>query len=96
MIGPAEMPLIRPSRANAGITCSVRAAMGSAAAAMAKPPSMTARCRPVRSATMPPSGTDTPPSQRNRLVAEPAAASVQPRSVSMAVPKPNTMPSAAL
>src|SRR5216683_809781 len=96
MIGPADRPPTRPSATNAEITASVRVAANSAIANSAKPISMISMCLPVLSARTPPMGTDALTIHKTKLVAEPAAARLQPRSTSMAVPKPKTMLSAAL
>ncbi len=96
IMGPAEMPLTRPSAANERMTNSLRAAITNRAADRARPPCITTACRPSRSARMPPRGSERLDSQRTKLMVDLAAARLHLRSVSIAVPKPKTVRSAAL
>src|SRR3954468_4147247 len=96
MMGPADRPPARPNAIKVGITALVRVAIHSATANNAKPASMIVTCRPVLSARIPPSGTDRLANHSTRLVADPADERLQPCSTSKGMPKPKTIPSAAL
>src|SRR4029078_13740085 len=75
---------------------SVRAATTRAAANRTPPHTMNATCRLVQSARKPPAGTESIVSHITTLTADPAAATLQPRSVSMVGPNPKTMANATL